>query len=81
MLMDYLKNNNIRISKHNWQEEGWDLRVIGPSIMPVDCATKLVSKGCKTPGQVPNSFEVLNYSNSGEAQSLETANNNVCVWN
>jgi hypothetical protein len=53
--MDYLKHSNIGITKHNWQEEEWDLSVIGffthvlPSIMPVDYATKLVSKDLKRP--------------------------------
>jgi hypothetical protein len=54
-LMEYLKHNNILISKHNWREEEWDLSVIGffthvlPSIMPVDYATKLVSNDLKRP--------------------------------
>jgi hypothetical protein len=54
-LMDYLKHNNIRISKHNWQEEEWDMSVIGffthvfPANMPVDYATKLVGKDLKSP--------------------------------
>jgi hypothetical protein len=26
--MEYLQNNFIRISKHKWQEEEWDLSVI-----------------------------------------------------
>jgi hypothetical protein len=48
--MYYLKHNNIWISKHNWQEEEWDMSVIGvfthvfPSIMPVDYATKFVGR-------------------------------------
>jgi hypothetical protein len=54
-LMDYLKHNNIRISKHNWQEEEWDMSVIGafthvfPSIMPVVYATILVGRDLKRP--------------------------------
>jgi hypothetical protein len=54
-LMDYLKHNNIRISKHNWQEEEWDMSIVGvftdvfPSIMPVDYATKLVGRDLKRP--------------------------------
>jgi hypothetical protein len=54
-LMDYLKHNNIRISKHNWQEEEWNMSVIGvfihvfPSIMPVDYVTKLVGRDLKRP--------------------------------
>jgi hypothetical protein len=54
-LMDYLKHNNIRISKHNRQEEERDMSVIGffthvlPSIMPVEYATKLVGKDLKHP--------------------------------
>jgi hypothetical protein len=54
-LMDYLKYNNIRISKHNWQEEEWDMSVIGffthvfPTNMPVDYATKLVGRDLKSP--------------------------------
>jgi hypothetical protein len=53
--MDYLKHNNIRISKHNRQEEEWDMSVIGvftyvfPFIMPVDYATKLVGRDLKCP--------------------------------
>jgi hypothetical protein len=53
--MDYLKHNNIRISKHNWQEEEWDMSVIGffthvfPANMPVDYATKLVGRDLKSP--------------------------------
>jgi hypothetical protein len=51
--MEYLKHSNIRISKHNWQEEEWDMSVIGffthvlPSTMPVEYATKLVGKDLK----------------------------------
>jgi hypothetical protein len=54
-LMDYLKPNNIRISKHNWQEEEWDMSVIGffthvfPANIPVDYATKLVGRDLKSP--------------------------------
>jgi hypothetical protein len=54
-LMDYLKHNNIRISKHNWQEEEWDMSVIVfftdvfPANMPVDYATKLVGRDLKSP--------------------------------
>jgi hypothetical protein len=53
--MDYLKHNNIRISKHNWQEEEWDMSVIGffthvfPANMPADYATKLIGKDLKSP--------------------------------
>jgi hypothetical protein len=61
--MYYLKHNNIWISKHNWQEEEWDMSVIGvfthvfPSIMPVDYATKFVGRDLKRPVKfqtVPN---------------------------
>jgi hypothetical protein len=31
-VMDYLKHNNIRISKHNWQEEEWDMSITGLKI-------------------------------------------------
>jgi hypothetical protein len=54
-LMDFLKHNNIRISKHNWQEEDWDMSIIGffthvfPANMPADYATKLISRDLKSP--------------------------------
>jgi hypothetical protein len=53
--MDHLKHNNIRISKHNWQEVEWDMSVISffaiviPSIMPVDYALKLIGRDLKLP--------------------------------
>jgi hypothetical protein len=53
--MEYLKHNNIWIFKLNWQEEEWDMSVIGffthvlPSTMPVEFATKLDGKDLKHP--------------------------------
>jgi hypothetical protein len=54
-LMDYLKKNNICISKNNWQEEEWVLHVIGfsthivLSAMSLDYSTKIVRKDLKRP--------------------------------
>jgi hypothetical protein len=54
-MMNHLKHNNIRISKHNWQEEEWDMSLIGffttvfPADMPVNYVIKMVGRDLKNP--------------------------------
>jgi hypothetical protein len=49
-IMEFLRTNNVHISKHEWQEEDWDLTTLGffttvyPSVMPTEYATKVVSQ-------------------------------------
>jgi hypothetical protein len=54
-VINYLRNNIIHISTHNWKEEEWDLKVIGfltylfPAQMSIEYSTKIVSNRIKIP--------------------------------
>lgn len=54
-VMDFLRTNRIMMTKHEWQEEDWDLKVIGfftniyPASMTSEYGTKIVSNILKNP--------------------------------
>ena len=54
-VMEFLRTNRITISKHEWQEEEWDLKVVGfftniyPATMTSEYGTKIISNSLKTP--------------------------------
>jgi len=54
-VMEFLRSNRIIITKHEWQEEEWDLKVVGfftniyPATMTSEYGTKIISQMLKTP--------------------------------